>query len=245
MIDFREEASADPTSIAYNAHQKPPNVVGYEYSTISRAVDVHISAGEHDFLEPLSSDKKILSSLGSAVAPFVALTNWSLTVEHSDAPTDISNASPIATKYNTTHQLGALASWTNISVLANVSGLGYYSTNFDWDTSKSTADGAYVIFPRILHALRLYVNGQRTSLIDYNDPKIDIAPYLQSGPNEILAVVPTTMWNYLRSILDRIVMSGYPPLIAVTSPGPLPGLVDNGLVGTVYFVPYVRARIRA
>jgi hypothetical protein len=198
-----------------------------------------ISTSLHDFLEPLSSDKKILSSLGSAVAPFFALTNWSLTVEHSDAPTDVSNASPIATKYNTTHQLGALASWTNISVLANVSGLGYYSTNFDWDTSKSTADAAYVIFPRILHALRLYVNGQRTY------PKIDIAPYLQSGPNEILAVVPTTMWNYLRSILDQIVMSGYPPLIAATSPGPLPGLVDNGLVGTVYVVPYVRARIRA
>jgi hypothetical protein len=247
MIGFREEVSAGSTSMAYNAYQMPPNVVGYEHSTTSRAVDLHISAGEHDFLGPLSPAKKILTSLDPAVAPFFALSNWSLTVEHWDAPTDVFDASQIATKYNTTHQLGSgsLASWTNISILANVSGLGYYSTSFDWDTTKSPADGAYVIFPRILHALRLYVNGQRTSPIDYNNPKIDIGPYLKSGPNKILAVVPSTMWNYLRSIFDQLVMSGYPPLIAVASPGPLPGLVDNGLVGTVYVVPYIRARIGA
>ncbi|KAE8392565.1 hypothetical protein BDV23DRAFT_181495 [Aspergillus alliaceus] len=69
---------------------------------------------------------------------------------------------------------------------------------------------------------------------------MDISPYLQTGLNEIVIVVPTIMWNYIRSIFDRIMMAGYPPLISITNPGHLPEPVDTGLNGTVHVVPYVK-----
>ncbi|KAF5864585.1 hypothetical protein ETB97_007143 [Aspergillus alliaceus] len=82
--------------------------------------------------------------------------------------------------------------------------------------------------------------GLLTAPLDYNAPKMDISPYLQTGLNEIVIVVPTIMWNYIRSIFDRIMMAGYPPLISITNPGHLPEPVDTGLNGTVHVVPYVK-----
>lgn len=82
---------------------------------------------------------------------------------------------------------------------------GYYSASFSWPPRTGAANGAYIIFPRISHALRLRINEKEILPLDYNAPRVDIGPYMKQG-NEILVIVPTTMWDYLRSILDQIKM---------------------------------------
>lgn len=53
--------------------------------------------------------------------------------------------------------------------------------------------------------------------------------------------MPTVMWNYIRSLYDRIRIAGSEPMLSST--GPLPEDVENGLVGEVRILPYVVRRV--
>jgi hypothetical protein len=67
------------------------------------------------------------------------LSNWNLTAEHSERPSDMYNASTIAQKGNTTHTLSTPTSWLKIPGLENTSGVGYYTTTFTWTPSPNPA----------------------------------------------------------------------------------------------------------
>ncbi|KAL3250972.1 hypothetical protein ABHI18_010909 [Aspergillus niger] len=226
---------------AIHAVQTPSTIQGYKFNTNSSdSVELHVSAGPSDQPLVLSNGQNYTFPPDREVASSFILGNWSLTAEHWAAPANLSDASQIASKFNTTHQLDALIPWTQIPSLANASGLGYYSTSFEWPPRMGSADGAYLLMPRVLHTLRVKINGHQTPPPDYNAPKVDIGPYLRAGRNDVVIEVPTIMWNYIRSIFHRIVMAGYPPLISITDPGHLPGPVDTGLSGTVQVAPYVK-----
>lgn len=240
VIAFREQAN----NTLLHATQLPSTVLGYSYSENEGFV-LHVSAGPFDKPSQVS-DGRTISNLSSAPAPSFVLSTWTLTAEHWEAPSNLSDAATIAVKHNTTHQLTSpLVSWTDIPGLANASGVGYYTTTMTWPpTSAGAADGAYLIFTsKILHAVKVYINDQLLPPVDYAAApvKADIGKYLKTGDNRILVVVPTTMWNYLRSILDELQNAGLPPLLTVV--GDVPGQTENGLLGRVEVVPYVNLKV--
>jgi hypothetical protein len=172
------------------------------------------------------------------------LSNWTLTVEHWAAPSNLSDAHIPAVKHNTTHLLYGtfLYSWIDIEDLRNVSGVGYYHAEFHWNSSTNTTggghnSGAYISLPPVPHGLQVYVNGHRLHGVDLNRPFADMGPYLTSGVNVVEIVVPTVMWNYIRTLYSDIEIAGSEPLLTTT--GPLPGLVETGLIGEVEVLPYV------
>jgi hypothetical protein len=124
--------------------------------------------------------------------------------------------------------------------------LGYYSTSFQWPPTNEgkgrPADGAYIVFPSILHAIQVSINGHRIPPLDYTDARADISKYLKKGKNDVLAVVPTTMWNYIRSILSDIRDQGHLPGL-LTMGLPVPGILENGLIEEVSIIPFVNVRI--
>ncbi|RDH38284.1 hypothetical protein BDQ94DRAFT_156923 [Aspergillus welwitschiae] len=176
------------------------------------------------------------------------LSKWHLIAEHWEAPTDLYEARITARKYNTTHDLPSLMSWSKIPSLMNSSGLGYYSTAFEWPPADYTSfdhdppDGAYIIFPSILHAIQVTINGHRVPPLDYTDARADITAYLKTGRNEVLAVVPTTMWNYIRSILPNIRDQGRLPGL-LTEGLPIPEVSENGLIAEAIVIPYSKLSI--
>ncbi|GKZ86189.1 hypothetical protein AnigIFM56816_001241 [Aspergillus niger] len=176
------------------------------------------------------------------------LSKWHLIAEHWEAPTDLYEAQITARKYNTTHDLPSLMSWSKIPSLMNSSGLGYYSTAFEWPPADYTSfdhdppDGAYIIFPSILHAIQVTINGHRVPPLDYTDARADITAYLKTGRNEVLAVVPTTMWNYIRSILPNIRDQGRLPGL-LTEGLPIPEVSENGLIAEAIVIPYSKLSI--
>jgi hypothetical protein len=74
--------------------------------------------------------------------------------------------------------------------------------------------------------------------LDFAKPMVDIGSFLRKGSNNVTAVVPTLMWNYIRSIYDEIEISGSAPLLTT-----LPSNVDTGLIGDVELVPYTSHHI--
>jgi hypothetical protein len=233
-----------PSKSVQHVSQLPSSVVGYNYSQKS-GITLHVSTSKDSQYLTLSNGKQVKIS-GTDVAKPSTLPNWTLTAEHWEAPSNISDVDTVAVKHNTTHQLTSLVSWTEIEALRNVSGLGYYSANITWPpTGHGSADGAYLILPAISHAARVYVNGQKAPAFDHSTPQVDLGPYLKRGCNQITIVVPTTMWNYIRSIGSELKTGGTPLQLLMSAVGysTLPPATDNGLVGTVTLVPYVNVRL--
>lgn len=236
IIEFTDSAEAP----RFHATQVPATVLSYEYNQNQSAV-LQASAGPASESLTLSNGRNHTHLMPSSIPPTFNLLNWTLTADHWDAPRNMSNAATIALKHNTTYHLPSLVSWIRIAGLVNASGVGYYTTNLTWLPRHGPVDGAYLKFPKIAHAMQLYVNDRRLLPVDYSAPKVDIGPYLREGSNEILAVVPTTMWNKIRSLLGRIENVGSKPKLAML--GSTPGLSENGLVRTVTVVPYLNVRI--
>lgn len=199
----------------------------------SAGLSLYVAASTQAGTVELSSGKRVSVS-GAGVPPTIDLKDWTLTAEQWEAPSDFNDAAVVAVKHNTTHHLESLVSWTQIPGLANASGVGYYQKTFTWPTSLGSDNkqpaGAYIKFTPVLHAITLWVNGKRVPPLDYTNPVADITPYLRKGPNELLAVVPTVMLNYLGSIQGELRNGGQN--VSIT------GSVDNGLIGTASIVPY-------
>lgn len=240
IIAFSSKLNKDVDTPTFYATQVPPNIIGYNYSK-KNGMLLHVSAGKSDKPLVLSNGKRYDQLTKLRPSEGFELSNWTLTAEHWEAPQNLSDASIIADKHNTTHTLKSLTSWTSIPGLVNASGVGYYATSMSWPPKNGCADGAYIVFPPVKHTLHVYVNSQRVPPLDYMAPKADIGKYLKKGQNKVVVVVPTTMWNYLRSMFDKLKSGGRPPLYAYL--GGTPGLMDNGMVGSVEIVPYITENI--
>ncbi|OJZ88644.1 hypothetical protein ASPFODRAFT_130526 [Aspergillus luchuensis CBS 106.47] len=235
---FSNELWSEIETPDLHALRVPSNVLGYSYST-SGGLLLHRSTDPcNDCIFQLSNGTSYDLSLNSTSLTS-HLRNWTLIAEHWEAPNNISDAAIQAVKRNTTHHLDTLVSWLDIPGLQNASGLGYYSSSFSWPPSPAyIIDGAYLTFPKIAQGIKVTVNGHDVGPLDFTNPRVDIGPYLTSGANEVTAIVPTLMWNYVRTIYDEIEISGIAPLLS----DPLPDRVDNGLIGEVKIIPYVTTR---
>ncbi|KAF9629124.1 hypothetical protein BFW01_g10327 [Lasiodiplodia theobromae] len=249
IIAFAENTLDGAIRPTFHATSVPPNLLGYKYESPSK---VHLHLGvlqsESQPSLTLSTGRSLQLSNASTLLSSLPLRNWTLTAEHWEAPSNISDATTIAHKHNSTHYLTTLAPWTQIPGLENASGIGYYHTSFPWPpTNSSATDGAYIRFSHVLHAITVYVNSNQLPPIDSSAADVDIGPYLCPGQdNEVLVVTPTTMWNYLRSIFGRIENVGEPPLLELLSQlqgGELPPSVEAGMVGEVEVVPYARYKV--
>ncbi|GKT63413.1 secreted protein [Colletotrichum tofieldiae] len=234
VLAFEEQPIEGLNLPEVHATKLPTDVLGYGIDESSMYLHV---AGNSTSRAKFSSGKEI--NLNSTAPEAFELRNWDLIAEHWEAPEDMYQASVVAVKRNTTHTLDKLVSWTEIEGLQNTSGVGYYVANFTWPQSPGSTSGAYVRFPAALNAIVLHVNGQRTPPLDYANPIMDISPYLVKGRNEITASVPSTLWNYIRSIWDSLENGGLEPLLPILLPR-----TANGLVGTVRIIPFQKIRVQ-
>ncbi|EPE06415.1 secreted protein [Ophiostoma piceae UAMH 11346] len=216
----------------------PDSIVGHNV-TAHGSLDLHFATSAESVSVGLSSGRSI-SFNSTEVPAAMPLTNWTLVVEHWEAPSNLFDVSTIAVKYNSTMSLSTpLVSWDTIPALANVSGLGYYSSTFSWPPNTPVSLrghlGAYLRLDPILHVVRVWVNGKRLPVLDSRAPCVDISDLLVEGSNSVLVVVPTTMWNYIRSILSELKNEGAEPDVG----SPI-GQSPVGLTGSPKVVPVVK-----
>ncbi|KAJ5357882.1 hypothetical protein N7541_005040 [Penicillium brevicompactum] len=239
---FSDDWASEVPTPETHAVQLPSEAVGYNFTTEKELI-VHMATGASSANQNLriSNGRKYDISANGDASSF-RLKDWNLVAEHWEAPQNMSDATVIADKRNTTHHLTSLVSWLDIPGLRNASGVGYYSSHLLWPPKSSNStgsiDGAYLSLPQISHGLKLFVNGQAVQTLDFANPMVDIGPFLHKGSNEITAVVPTLMWNYIRSIYDELEISGSKPLLTT-----LPGNVHTGLIGNVTVIPYTAHRV--
>ena len=178
------------------------------------------------------------SSTFTTPSPATTLGPWTLVIESWTQPSDASDIATVANKTNSTYSLPSIVPWSSISPsLQNVSGRGYYTTNFTWSSNSSTSAGAFLDIGPIFHAARAWVNGRQLPPLDVTHAYADIAPYLVDGVNQVEMVVATPLGNALRPIWKTLLSSGRAP------DPPLPPLQAYGLIRDVRLVPYIEVMI--
>lgn len=244
IISFSQAKNSSAVP-AYHVSSAPSGVVGAEFSP-EKGLFLHVSALVGDREAVLSNGTTCLLS-GSGVPAAFELSEWELTAEHWEAPSNISDATQPTIKFNTTHYLPSLSSWAQIPALVNTSGIGYYTSTFTWPSNATHANaselGAYISFGKVLHSLRVHVNGVDLPPLDITNARADISTYFRPGDNTVTAIVPTTWWNYLRTILDTLESAGAHPLPVVLEGllgAPLPSRDDGGLMPGITVTPFKR-----
>lgn len=236
----------------FSVSKLPTGVLGYDYSHSQGLIlklETESQSSNSTLILSAGYQTTSVPIVGSNVSqPILELTTWTLVAEHWEAPQNVSDGETIAVKRNTTHDLYTpLQGWTELGPeLVNASGIGYYSSSFDWGLEDSQ-HGAYLEFlSPVLNYLRVFVNGERLSPMDPTLPVVDVSSALRAGRNEVLVVVPATMWNYIRSIRSKLVSSGLKagPYAEdgegspFGGPYPLPPPSENGLLGSIVLRPF-------
>ncbi|MBC6463856.1 alpha-L-rhamnosidase, partial [Actinomadura sp. HBU206391] len=202
---------------------------GVPHATHSEAGEVRYEDGRlvaraataGTYATTLSDGRTAQATIG-ALPEARTLTSWRLRVEDwrpGRTPTETA-----VTRHDLT--LDALTAWLEIPELADVSGIGRYSTTVE----LSTAHGYHLELGEVFDTCRVTVNGRRLPPVDLINPVVDVGPYLRRGTNTIEVEVATTLNNRLR----------------VSDPGVYGGAARQryGLIGPVRLVPYGEAVIR-
>lgn len=215
----------------------PSNIIGYRSNGSYDML--HAGASQHSGNAVLSDGSNLVVQ-GKAPAAF-PLNTWSLEAELWEAPANFEDASSTGTRRNVSYTLTNLTSWTNIPDLVNASGVGYYSSSFSWPPPHAAATnisiGAYIRAPPALNTITFLVNDHTLPPVDVYNPVIDISEYLVNGRNAVTAIVPSTMWNYVRTLLGKIRNADQPPVFD-TLHVPVPPVTENGLIGPVEVIPF-------
>ncbi|KAJ5538640.1 secreted protein [Penicillium frequentans] len=182
----------------------------------------------------LSTGKKVSLSPMST-KPFT-LGSWDLEIESWTPLPDFYDAEG-ATRTNQTFHIPSLIPWNQIShTLANVSGIGYYTTTFTWPpASSSRVSGAFIDLGSITHTARVMINGHHVPTLDISWARADIGSFLRHGKNTLEVVVSTTLGNVLRTYWDELEISGKLASAVVADP---PAEEDYGLIYPVQVIPY-------
>ena len=143
----------------------------------------------------LSDGRTFHSNLTKPLPPASTLSPWQLVVQDwLPNPDPYRNYTSVFKYHNYT--LSELVPWYNINGLEFSSGIGNYTTSFQWAFS-SVAAGAYLDLGKVLHTARLWVNEQCTGPIEVENPVVDIRPYLVHGANTVAIEVSTPLRNRL------------------------------------------------
>lgn len=220
-------SSPTPTVQVVNA---PHSVLGYSYTNLS-GLTAKVSYSDTT-TTIVTSDLLNHDIPAQNIPESFPLLNWTLIVESWTSP---ANLTSVASRKNTTYTLPTLQSWPSITGLSNVAGVGYYNTNFTWN---DTSLGAIIDFGRVVHTLRVQVNGVALPVLDLAHAEADISGYLVEGTNTVQAVVATTLYNALIPIWYTMKTAGDGPLVP-----PISGPLEAGLVGTVTITPYKAVNI--
>ncbi|WP_033339171.1 glycosyl hydrolase [Catenuloplanes japonicus] len=177
------------------------------------------AAAAGSYTATLDDGRTVTRTIGAVPAP-IPLTRWTLRVA------DWQPGSSATETLTVTHALtlDALKPWPEIPELADVSGVGRYTTEAD----VPACAGAYLSLGEVFDTCRVTVNGRPVTVSPLH-PVADVGPLLRRGRNTIEVEVATTLNNRLR-VAD-------PAVYGVAS------RQSYGLTGPVTLIPYGESRI--
>ncbi|WP_394436012.1 glycosyl hydrolase [Streptomyces sp. SGAir0957] len=224
-----------PGAVTVVVLARPAGSAPVRHATATQADAVHATAGGHleirasapgAYTTTLDNGRTVTTKIPAVPAP-LPLTSWTLTVD------DWRPGASATGTAHVRHELtpDALAPWTELPGLADVSGIGTYRTTVRLGREWTAAHGALLELGGVFDTFTVRVNGHALPPVDQLTRVADLGDRLRPGANTLEIEVATTLLNRLR-VSRPAVFGGSKPQA-------------YGLTGPVRLVPYARATVRA
>ncbi|KAL1386723.1 hypothetical protein HDK64DRAFT_142888 [Phyllosticta capitalensis] len=128
------------------------------------------------------------------------LTTWDLTIQDWHRTND-SFSMDTAISYHT-YKAQPLTPWLSLDpALASVSGIGTYTTTFAYPATARGAPslGAILRLGPVTNSVRAWLNGKLLPPFDISDAALDVTEYVQTGSNDLVVEVTTTLFNRIKA----------------------------------------------
>ena len=156
---------------------------------------------------------------------------WTLDLEDWK-PADPADPTELATvKETRVTEFATAQSWSKVSGLEDVSGIGRYRTVVDLGVDWTEVDGAVLELGEVNDTFRVRVNGELLPPCDPLDATVDVGRRLRPGGNMIEVEVASTLLNRLRVVTPEVYGAA--------------ARQSYGLAGPVRLVPYVQKVVPA
>ncbi|WP_425840090.1 glycosyl hydrolase [Streptomyces fractus] len=232
---FRLAVDLQPGAVTVIVLARPSGAVPRRHAIATEADELRVTGGGRielrasrpgTYTTTLDDGSTRHTTVGAVPAP-VDLASWTLTVD---------DWRPGATATETSHEqhtltVDALAAWTWLPGLEDVSGIGRYRTTVevgdDWDPD---AHGALLELGGVFDTFTIRVNGRDLPPVDQLTRVADLGGRLRRGSNTIEIEVATTLLNRLRVARPDVFGAAKRQ--------------EYGLTGPVRLVPYARLPLR-
>lgn len=180
-----------------SVHAVSTDVDDFAYSPSSKALIARTTQAHANHTIILSDGRNVSLATPEFFPASRTLRPWNLLIEDwQPNPDRFNNYTSVVTYHNLT--LEELIPWPNITGLEAVSGIGTYTTTFNWPPTNATSvSGAFLDLGLIFMTARVWINDKWTGPLDVQNPIVDISPYLVNGTNHVEIVVSTTLRNRL------------------------------------------------
>ncbi|KAJ8082407.1 hypothetical protein PM082_008262 [Marasmius tenuissimus] len=168
------------------------------------------------------------------------LTGWQLNITAWTPPADLSQVDSVLVPHpviDLSHR--GLVPWDQLEGHANTSGVGTYTTTFEWAHDKNGGVGIQLDFGVVVHTLKAWLNGEVLPTADLTRPVVDITSFVREGTNVLRVDVASTLLNAVNAAPQ---VRSLGQLRTDTAQMLLPNQ-HYGLVAPLRLIPYGRETI--
>ncbi|KAJ6500360.1 hypothetical protein C8R45DRAFT_977374 [Mycena sanguinolenta] len=169
------------------------------------------------------------------------LSGWQLSLVAWTPPANLSVGGSVASvlvNQPTFNLTQGLVPWNTLEGQMNTSGVGTYSTTFQWNDYDNTV-GVQLDFGYVFHTIKAFVNDVQIPTADPTSPSVDISNFVINGTNTLRVEAASTLLNAL---------NGAPAVETLADLRTVKGInganQEYGLVEPVQLIPYGRATIK-
>ncbi|KAJ8082412.1 hypothetical protein PM082_008267 [Marasmius tenuissimus] len=124
------------------------------------------------------------------------LTGWQLNITAWTPPADLNQVDSVLVPHpviDLSHR--GLVPWDQLDGHENTSGVGTYTTPFEWAHDENGGVGAQLDFGVVVHTLKAWLNGEVLPTADLTRPVVDITSLVREGTNVLRVDVASTLLN--------------------------------------------------
>ncbi|KAL0071084.1 hypothetical protein AAF712_001642 [Marasmius tenuissimus] len=124
------------------------------------------------------------------------LTGWQLNITAWTPPADLDQVDSVLVPHpviDLSHR--GLVPWDQLEGHANTSGVGTYTTTFEWAHDENGGVGVQLDFGVVVHTLKAWLNGEVLPTADLTRPVVDITSFVREGTNVLRVDVASTLLN--------------------------------------------------
>ncbi|KAK1227081.1 hypothetical protein PQX77_009914 [Marasmius sp. AFHP31] len=168
------------------------------------------------------------------------LTGWQLNITAWTPPADLNQVDSVLVPHPVIDlsQRG-LVPWDELDGHANTSGVGTYTTTFEWAHTENSSVGVQLDFGVVVHTLKAWLNGEVLPTADLTRPVVDITSFVREGTNVLRVDVASTLLNAVNAA-SQVRSLGQ---LRIDTAQTLPSNQHYGLVVPVRLIPYGREMI--